>query len=175
MQEPVEHGDGDGGVGADFAPGADPAVGSEDDRAPQVALADDLEQGVGVPARRRQGPALHRVGPLGVGPVEDGEAQAGVEPALRRHGARRAALLLASRALAVTTAAVVQHPVRGEEGDRTACQSTCRGAESSPLEPSSVSSKASALMSTASSTDRPYPAARLCGHRSHLPASRYVH
>ncbi len=90
------------------------------------------------------------------------------------NGARLAALLLASRALAVTTAAVVQHPVRGEEGDRTACQSTCRGAESSPLEPSSVSSKASALMSTASSTDRPYPAAWLCGHRSHLPASRYV-
>jgi hypothetical protein len=48
VQEPVQHGGGDGGVGEDLAPAADAPVGGQDDRAAQVALADDLEQGVGV-------------------------------------------------------------------------------------------------------------------------------
>ncbi len=38
VQEPVEHGGGDGGVAEDLAPGADAAVGGEHDRGFQVAL-----------------------------------------------------------------------------------------------------------------------------------------
>src|SRR5581483_5308463 len=48
MQEPIEHRGGDGGVVEDVAPGADPAVGVQDDRAALVALRDHLEQRVGV-------------------------------------------------------------------------------------------------------------------------------
>jgi hypothetical protein len=43
VDEPVEHGGGDGGVGEDVAPGADAAVSGQDDRAAPVALADDPE------------------------------------------------------------------------------------------------------------------------------------
>jgi len=44
VEEAVEHGCGDGGVTEDVTPGADAAVGRDDDRGFQVALGDDLEQ-----------------------------------------------------------------------------------------------------------------------------------
>ena len=44
VQEPVEHGGGDGGVAEDLAPAGDAAVGGDHDRCFQVALRDDLKQ-----------------------------------------------------------------------------------------------------------------------------------
>lgn len=43
VQEPVEHGRGDGRVAEDLAPGADSAVAGQDDAGLEVALGDDLE------------------------------------------------------------------------------------------------------------------------------------
>jgi hypothetical protein len=48
VEEPVEEGCCDGGVGEDVAPVSDASVGGEDDGAVEVSLGDDLEEGVGV-------------------------------------------------------------------------------------------------------------------------------
>lgn len=54
VQEAVEHGDGDGGVVEDLAPGGDAEVGGEHGRGLEVALGDDLEQGGGGLGREGQ-------------------------------------------------------------------------------------------------------------------------
>lgn len=46
VQEPVEHGRGDGGVAEDLAPRSHAPVGGEDDAGIQVPQRHDLEQGV---------------------------------------------------------------------------------------------------------------------------------
>ena len=44
VQQPVEHGGGDGGVAEDLTPGSDAAVGGHHDRGLQIALGDNLKQ-----------------------------------------------------------------------------------------------------------------------------------
>lgn len=66
VEEPIEHGCGDGGVAEDLAPGRDAAVGGEHDGGFEVALGDDLEQrGGGLAGQRQvaQSSMTRRVGP----------------------------------------------------------------------------------------------------------------
>lgn len=44
VQEPIEHGSGDGRVTEDLTPFPDTAVGGDDDRGLQIALRDNLKQ-----------------------------------------------------------------------------------------------------------------------------------
>ena len=44
VEEPVEHGGGDGAVAEDLTPGRDATVGGQHDAGLEVALRDDLEQ-----------------------------------------------------------------------------------------------------------------------------------
>ena len=89
VQEPVEHGGGDGGVAEDLAPRCDAAVGGQDDAGLQVALGHDLEQCGGGFAGQREVAEL----------VDDQQGGAGEEshgggpPAFDRRAARSAAVV----------------------------------------------------------------------------------